>query len=72
MLVMGAIKLRQGKKLNGAKWFGKCCTALLFVVLFILLLFPHLSLVVVNTLILLCAAAMALTLCLYIPVFRRM
>ena len=45
MLIMGAIKLREGKKLNGAKWFGKCCTALLFVVLFLLLLFPtcHLS-----------------------------
>ncbi len=23
MLVMGILKLRQGKKLNGAKWFGK-------------------------------------------------
>ena len=72
MLIMGAVKLRKGKKLNGAKWFGKCCTALLFVVLFILLLFPHLPLTVVNGLILLCAAAMAATLLLYIPVFRRM
>ena len=72
MLVMGAVKLRKGKKLDGAKWFGKCCTALLFVVLFILLLFPHLSLAAVNMLILVCAAAMAVTLLLYIPVFRRM
>ena len=61
-----------GKKLNGAKWFGKCCTALLFVVLFLLLLFPHMSLIAVNALILLCAAAMAITLLLYIPVFRSM
>ena len=67
MLIMGAIKLREGKKLNGAKWFGKCCTALLFVVLFLLLLFPHMSLVTVNVLILLCAAAMFITLLLYIP-----
>ena len=72
MLVMGAVKLREGKKLNGAKWFGKCCTALLFVVLFLLLLFPHMSLVTVNLLILLCAAAMLITLLLYIPVFRSM
>ena len=72
MLIMGAIKLREGKKLNGAKWFGKCCTALLFVVLFLLLLFPHMSLVTVNVLILLCAAAMFITLLLYIPVFRSM
>lgn len=72
MLVMGALKLREGKKLNGAMWFGKCCTALLFVVLFILLLFPHLSLTIVNGLIFLCAAAMAATLGMYIPVFRKM
>ena len=70
MLVMGILKLRQGKKLNGAKWFGKCCTALLYVVLFIFLLFPRLPLGIVNGLIYLCAAAMALTLALYIPVFR--
>ena len=63
----------EGKKLNGAKWFGKCCTALLFRwVLFLLLLFPHMSLVTVNVLILLCAAAMFITLLLYIPVFRSM
>lgn len=70
MLVMGAVKLRKGKKLNGAKWFGKCCTALLFVVLFILLLFPRLPLTMVNGLILLCGTAMAATLLMYIPVFR--
>ena len=72
MLVMGILKLRQGKKLNGAKWFGKCCTALLYVVLFIFLLFPRLPLGIVNGLIYLCAAAMALTLALYIPVFRNL
>ena len=54
MLVMGILKLRQGKKLNGAKWFGKCCTALLYVVLFIFLLFPRLPLGIVNGLIYLC------------------
>lgn len=72
MLVMGIIKLRKGKKLDGAMWFGKCCTALLFVVLFILLLFPHLPLGIVNSLILLCTLVMAFTLGMYIPVFRRM
>ena len=72
MLVMGALKLRQGKKLNGAMWFGKCCTALLFLVLFILLLFPELPVYLVNGLILLCGGVMAGTLVLYIPVFRRL
>lgn len=72
MLVMGAIKLRKGKKLNGAKWFGKCCTALLFVVLFIFLLCPRLPLAVVDGLIYLCAVVMGATLALYIRVFREM
>ena len=60
------------RKFNMITEFGKCCTALLFVVLFLLLLFPHMSLVTVNVLILLCAAAMFITLLLYIPVFRSM
>ena len=32
MAVMGLINLRHGKKLDGAKWYGKICTATLFVV----------------------------------------
>lgn len=72
MLVMGAIKLRQGKKLDGAMWFGKCCTALLFVVLFLFLLFPHMPIPLVNGLILLCGVVMAVTLVMYVRVFRRM
>ena len=31
MAVMGLILLKRGKKLDGAMWFGKVCTALLFV-----------------------------------------
>ena len=30
MAVMGAWNLKHGQKLNGAKWFGKVCTATLF------------------------------------------
>lgn len=40
MAVMGLVKLREGKKLDGAMWFGKVCTALLFVVMFVLILVP--------------------------------
>lgn len=72
MVVMGIIKLRKGKKLNGAMWFGKVCTALLFVVMFFLVLFPEIPLAAANSLITVCAVVMAATLILYIPVFRRM
>ena len=47
--------LRQtGRKLNGAKWWGKCSTALLYAALFLLLAFPRLSPAVVQALLYLC------------------
>lgn len=72
MVVMGIVKLKKGKKLDGAMWFGKVCTALLFVVMFLLVLLPEIPLAAANTMIAICAAVMAATLILYIPVFRRM
>ena len=72
MAVMGLVKLREGKKLDGAMWFGKVCTALLFVVMFVLILVPHIPVAAANALIAVCAVVMAATLILYIPVFRNM
>ncbi|NLH01200.1 MAG: CDP-alcohol phosphatidyltransferase family protein [Clostridiales bacterium] len=77
MAVMGLVMLRHnGKKLDGAKWFGKVSTALVYIVMFILFLrpifFQGMTLAAVNVLILLCGIAMAATLILYIPVFVRM
>ncbi|PKM73724.1 MAG: CDP-diacylglycerol--glycerol-3-phosphate 3-phosphatidyltransferase [Firmicutes bacterium HGW-Firmicutes-16] len=74
MLVAGLFMLHHnGKKLNGAKWFGKVSTALVYVVMFILFLnpifFPHMNENSINALILLCGFAMAATLALYVPVF---
>ena len=72
MGIMGLYFLKRGKMLDGAMWFGKVCTALLFVVLLILFFFPHLPLAAVNALILITMADMLFTLCMYIPVFHRM
>lgn len=72
MAVMGAVLLKKGKKLNGAMWFGKVCTAVLFAGLLVLFLFPHLPLFWVNSLILVMMAVMTFTLLNYIPVFRQM
>lgn len=77
MLIAGLIILRRnGNKLNGAKWFGKVSTALVYVVMFILFLnpifFPQLDRRVVDSLIALCFFAMASTMILYIPVFVRL
>ena len=72
MAIMGLIFLRKGKMLDGAMWFGKLCTATLFVGLLVLFLFPYLPAVVANGLIAFMMAVMVFTLCMYIPVFNRM
>lgn len=72
MGIMGLIFLRKGKMLDGAMWFGKVCTAVLFIGLLLLFVFPHLSSSLVNGLILLMMAVMVFTLLMYIPVFNRM
>lgn len=72
MAVMGVINLRHGRKLDGAKWFGKFCTGALFILLFLLVLWPGIPLVLADGLIDVVTVIMFLTLCLYIPEFRKM
>jgi len=72
MGIMGLIFLKKGKMLDGAMWFGKVCTAVLFVGLLVLFLFPYLPVAFVNGLILFMMAIMLITLLLYIPEFRKM
>lgn len=72
MGLMGLKYLKKGRKLDGAMWYGKVCTALLFVALLTLFLFPELPLAAVNVMIGVMMAVMLFTLCMYVPVFRRM
>lgn len=72
MGIMGLIFLRKEQMLNGAMWFGKVCTALLFIILLVLFLFPHLPLTLVNILIIITMLDMLFTLIMYIPVFHKM
>ena len=71
MAVMGLLLLRHnGRKLDGAMWFGKVCTAVLYVALVVLLLLPAASTTAINVIVGVCAVMMVLTLWLYIPVFQ--
>lgn len=72
MAVMGLINLRRGKKLDGAKWYGKICTATLFVILGVLVLIPEISLKIADGLILGEMAVMTVVLVLYAFEFRKM
>lgn len=73
MGIMGLLMLRHnGRKLNGARWFGKVCTAVLYVMMFVILAFPTLSAAAAEKIIGVCAVLMCWTLGCYIPVFWRM
>lgn len=72
MAVMGALLLPRGKKLDGAMWFGKVCTAVLYAVLFLLLLLPGIGTGAADVLIAVCGVFLLFSFLMYIPVFRRM
>lgn len=73
MGIMGAITIKyRNRKLDGAKWYGKVCTAMSYIVLFVLLLFPEMPALLANILIFACAADMVFTLIMYLPEFRKM
>ena len=72
MLVMGALLLPRGRKLDGAMWFGKVCTAVLYAVLFLLLLLPGIGTAAANVLSGICGVFLLFSFAMYIPVFRRM
>lgn len=72
MLTMGTFFLTKGQMLNGAKWFGKVCTALLFFILVAFVAIPEMPGFYVNLLVIICAVMMTFTLIMYIPVFIKM
>lgn len=72
MAFMGLHFLKKGKMLDGAMWFGKICTTVLFVGMLILFFGFRISSVFANGLILVMMTVMAITVLLYMPVFRQM
>lgn len=71
-LVMGALWLRQGLTLGGAKWFGKLSTAAFYVIVIMLVGLPGVSLTDAAGL-MLCAAAFSLmSFALYILAYFRL
>ena len=72
MAIMGLINLRRGKKLDGAKWYGKVCTATLFIILGVLVFLPEIPSGIADVLILSEMVIMAIVLVLYAFEFRKM
>ena len=73
MGIMGLIMLRHnGRKLDGAMWYGKVCTAVLYTTMFLLFAFPALPAGWVTAFIVLDIIVMLFSLGMYIPVFYKM
>ena len=71
MGIMGLILLKKGKMLSGAKWFGKVSTAVLYVVMFILILAPNIQEQIANMLIVLSGLLLLMSFIPYIPVYKK-
>ena len=69
--IMGVILLKKGKKLNGALWYGKVCTATFYLCVLILLLFTAINGTAANIIIFVCSALMLFALVMYANVYRK-
>lgn len=68
--VTGFIVIRKyARRLNGAKWYGKVCTALLYVVMLVLVAFPRIDTSVQNILLIVCAAGLTLAFVMYMRLY---
>lgn len=57
------------KRLNGAKWYGKVCTAVLYLSMLILVAFPGINPLVQNIMLVVCAAALTLSFFMYMRLY---
>ncbi len=72
MAIAGLVMLRRGKKLNGAKWFGKVCTFVFYIIMVTLILWVDIPAAAANGMIAVCGAVMAFTFIMYVPEFVKM
>ncbi len=72
MGINGLILLKRGKKLDGAKWFGKLSTAVFYVAMGILITFPALDASFVSLLMIVTGIFLALSFIMYIPEYIKL
>ncbi|WP_195267902.1 CDP-alcohol phosphatidyltransferase family protein [Eubacterium sp. 1001713B170207_170306_E7] len=72
MLVNDLVLMRKGKKLGGAMWYGKVSTAVFYVLTFILIAFPEISVTWANLLMGITGFFLLLSFVLYGRVFMQM
>ena len=68
LIAMKTIK----RRLNGAKWYGKVCTAVLYVIMLVLVAFPQLDIHIQDIMLIICAAAITLSFIMYAGLYIKM
>ena len=64
--------LRKGKKIDGAKWYGKLSTAVFYISMLLLIAFPTIDSKIAAILMVITFIFLSLSFILYIPVFVKM
>ncbi len=72
MAINTYVLFRRGKKLDGAQWYGKVSTAVFYSTMVVIILMPRLGEIWVNTLVVISAAFMLLSLVMYGIEFSKM
>ena len=72
MAIFTLLLLRRGKRLNGAHWYGKVSTAVFYLVMFILLIWPSMNMTIANVLIAFSGIFLLLSFILYSRVYIHM
>lgn len=72
MGIIGLVLLKRGKKLDGAKWFGKLSTAVFYVAMGILITFPNLPTEFVVFLMAITGIFLTISFILYIPEYIKL
>lgn len=72
MALAGVLLLRKNKKLDGALWYGKVSTAVLYVVLVVLIFVPMIDIKLANTFIAICGGLMIFAFIRYMMEYYKM
>ena len=72
MATYGYLALKKKDSVNSAKWYGKLNTAVLYIVMMCLIMFPGIGEAAANTMILICACVMLMSLALYTRFYLKL
>ena len=71
MLILGGYLLKNGVKIEGARWFGKVVTVLFYAVMIGIVCFPEMPSWLITTLLLIVSGCAVLAAALYVPEFLQ-